>query len=99
MDSSGIGQFIPLILCNIRCMDYPLDKIEVNILQDGPEPLFTDTTECPAAWCSEMDYRKINTPELFEREELFHNLAYKQYSIKEFRDGTAYELINQYIYD
>lgn len=37
-------KFIPLILCNIRCMDYPLDKIEVNILQDGPEPLFTDST-------------------------------------------------------
>lgn len=62
-------------------------------------PVFTDTSDCPAAWCAEMDYRKINKPELFEREELFYNLAYKQYSIKEFRDGTAYENINQYIYN
>lgn len=33
-------KFVPLILCNLVNMDYPPDKIEVNILQDGPEDLF-----------------------------------------------------------
>jgi len=34
-------KFVSLILTNIMFMDYPKNKIEVNILQDGPEPLFT----------------------------------------------------------
>ena len=62
-------------------------------------PVFTDSSQCPAAWCSHKDFKKINNPELFEREELFHNLAYKQYSIKEFRNGEAYENISKYIYN
>jgi len=33
-------KFVPLILCNLIQMDYPPDKIEINILQDGPEDLF-----------------------------------------------------------
>lgn len=32
-------KFAPLILCNLIHLDYPPDKIEVNILQDGPEDL------------------------------------------------------------
>lgn len=68
----------------------------VEALSEGV-PVFTDTSECPAAWCSNRDFRKINNPELFEREELFYNLAYKQYSIKEFRNGTAYENIRKYL--
>jgi hypothetical protein len=38
-------KFLPLILCNIREMIYPKDKIEVNILQDGPEDLFESPEE------------------------------------------------------
>tara|TARA_R110000803_G_scaffold44506_5_gene94181 strand:+ start:271 stop:1083 length:813 start_codon:yes stop_codon:yes gene_type:complete len=34
-------KFIALMLTNIFHMDYPKDKIEVNILQDGPEDLFS----------------------------------------------------------
>ena len=36
-------EFIPLMLCNLVQLDYPPDKIQVNILQDGPEDLFTPT--------------------------------------------------------
>lgn len=34
-------KFVSLMLCNIFHMDYPKSKLEVNILQDGPEDLFT----------------------------------------------------------
>jgi len=33
-------QFVSLMLCNIFHMDYPKSKLEVCILQDGPEDLF-----------------------------------------------------------
>lgn len=33
-------EFLPLILTNIICMDYPKSKIELCILQDGPDDLF-----------------------------------------------------------
>ena len=33
-------KFKPLMLCNIRHMNYPKNKMEVVILQDGPEDLF-----------------------------------------------------------
>ena len=32
-------KFLPLIMNNLFYMDYPRDKIEINILQDGPEDL------------------------------------------------------------
>lgn len=80
--------------CHALVTNASLTAIEA--LSEGI-PVFTDTSECPAAWCAEMDFRKINNPTLFEREELFHNLAYKQYSIKEFRNGTAYDHISRYI--
>ena len=38
-------KFKPLMLCNLRHMDYPKDKIEVVILQDGPEDLFISKDE------------------------------------------------------
>ena len=38
-------KFVPLILCNLVNMDYPPDKIQVNILQDGPEDLFRNKEE------------------------------------------------------
>ena len=34
------NKFLPLILVNLLHMDYPKDKMEVVILQDGPEDLF-----------------------------------------------------------
>jgi len=72
----------------------------IDALKEGV-PVFTDDThyQCPAAWCGQRDFKKINKPELLDREELFWNLSYKQFSIKEFRDGTAYEHINQYIFN
>jgi cellulose synthase/poly-beta-1,6-N-acetylglucosamine synthase-like glycosyltransferase len=33
-------KFVPLMLCNIFYLDYPKNKLEVCILQDGPEDLF-----------------------------------------------------------
>lgn len=33
-------EFIPLIIMNINCQSYPREKIELVILQDGPENLF-----------------------------------------------------------
>jgi len=38
-------KFKPLILCNIFYMDYPKEKLEVCILQDGPEDLFESSNE------------------------------------------------------
>ena len=34
--------FIPLMISNIICQDYPRDKLELVILQDGDEDLFID---------------------------------------------------------
>ena len=71
----------------------------IEALQEGV-PVFTDTPQhCPAAWVAETDFTKINNPTHNDREELFFNLAYKQYSIAEFRNGTAYEHIDRYIYN
>jgi len=38
-------KFKPLILCNLRHMDYPKNKMEVVILHDGPEDLFISKEE------------------------------------------------------
>jgi hypothetical protein len=55
-------------------------------------PVFTTTQKhCPAAWCANTDMSKMNHPTLFDREELFANLAHKQYSIEEMRNGFCYE--------
>lgn len=62
----------------------------VEALAEGI-PVFSTTSQSPTAWCTHQDFRQINTPELFDREQLFFNLAYKQYSIKELQNGTAYE--------
>jgi len=63
-------------------------------------PVFTDQKDyCPAAWCSNTDFSKINTPEYYDREHLFYNLAYKQYSIPEMREGICYENSKLYLFD
>ena len=62
-------------------------------------PVFSPTPKhCPSAWVTNTDFSNIKTPLKEDREELFHNLAYKQYSIKEFRSGEAYNNIKKYIY-
>lgn len=38
-------KFKPLMLCNLRLLDYPKDKLEIIILHDGPEDLFTSKDE------------------------------------------------------
>ena len=54
-------------------------------------PVFGTSDQCPAAWCTNRDLSKINTPVLFDREHLMYNLAYKQFSISEMRNGILYE--------
>ena len=63
-------------------------------------PVFTDQPKYnPAAWCANTDFSKLNNPEYYDREHLFYNLAYKQYSIPEMRDGTCYENSQLYLFD
>jgi hypothetical protein len=81
--------------CHALVTNASLTAIEA--LAEGV-PVFTDTSESPAAWLSNMDFRKINNPVKGDREPLFYDLAYRQFSIKEYRDGTAYEIINQQHY-
>ena len=38
-------KFKPLMLCNLRHLDYPKNKLEIIILHDGPEDLFTSKDE------------------------------------------------------
>lgn len=62
-------------------------------------PVFTDQPRYnPAAWCANTDFTKLNKPEYYDREHLFYNLAYKQYSIPEMRDGTCYENSKLYLF-
>lgn len=79
--------------CHALVTNASLTAIEA--LAEGV-PVFTDTSQNPAAWCANTDFRNLNKPTLFEREELFYNLAYKQFSITELRNGTAYEILDQY---
>jgi len=38
-------EFLPLIVSNIQCQSYPKEKLELVILQDGPEDLFKNQAE------------------------------------------------------
>ena len=95
-DAETISMKEELKGCHALVTSASLTAIEA--LSEGV-PVFTDSSQCPSAWCGEMDFRKINNPDLFDREELFANLAYKQYSIKELRDGTAYENLVRYLHN
>ena len=81
-----------LIGCHALVTNASLTAIEALVLG---VPVFTDTSECPAAWLANKDFRKINNPNRYFRRPLFYDLAYRQFSIKEFRDGTAYEIISK----
>ena len=54
-------------------------------------PVFSTSDYAPSAWCTNRDFSKLENPYKYDREHLFYNLAYKQYSIKEMREGLCYE--------
>ena len=64
-------------------------------------PVFTTSPDfCPAAWCAQTDFSKINDPwkpSDRQRESLLNNLAYKQFSIREMREGIAYNIAMEYL--
>lgn len=63
----------------------------VDALKAGV-PVFATSHQCPTAWCTNFELYKINNPAQFDRELLFNNLAYRQFSIREINNGTAYEI-------
>lgn len=70
----------------------------IDALKAGIPVVATSKRFCPAAWCSNT-MRQINNLTLYDREQLFYNLAYKQYSIKEMREGICYENSKLYLID
>lgn len=64
-------------------------------------PVFTTNYEhCPAAWCAnKLGDVSLDKPHLYDREQLFYNLAYKQYSIKEMKEGVCYENSRLYLFN
>jgi len=54
-------------------------------------PVFSTSDVAPSAWCTNRDFSKLDNPYKYDREHLFYNLAYKQYSIREMREGLCYE--------
>ena len=58
-------------------------------------PVFSNSTQCPSAWCTNLDISNINNIAYNNREELFFNLAYKQFSIPEYQSGYAYKIIKE----
>lgn len=66
----------------------------IDALQRGV-PVFSTSVNSPAAWCNNRDISRINDPILYDREKLFYNLAYKQFSINEMRDGSMYEILSK----
>ena len=68
----------------------------VDALLEGV-PVFGTSLLCPTAWCTHYDFSEINKPRMFDREHLLANLAYKQFSIKEMRDGTCHEISMRFL--
>ena len=64
-------------------------------------PVFTTSPDlCPAAWCAQSDFSKIDKPwrpSDRQRESLMNNLAYKQFSIEEMRNGLCYNIATEYL--
>ena len=65
------------------------------------KPVFTTSpTDCPTAWCSNTNFDNLKDPLFFsekDRQELYNNLAYKQFSIPEMRDGTCYDIATKHL--
>lgn len=77
-------------LAGAKAMITSASLSSVDALKAGV-PVFSTSRQCPTAWCTNFDFNKINNPVLFDREQLFYNLAYKQFSIEEMRNGIHYE--------
>jgi len=82
-----LGGFAVVLSASICAVDALINGI----------PVFSTHSYAPSAWCTNFDLSLINKPEYFDREELFYNLAYKQYSIKEMREGICYENSNRWL--
>lgn len=61
-------------------------------------PVFSTHHYSPASWVSNWHLENIDNPIKGDREQLFYNLAYKQYSIKEMREGICYDNSMQYLH-
>ena len=64
----------------------------VDALKAGV-PVFATSDSCPAAWCTNRDFSLLDNPNKYDRTRLFNNLAYKQFTIEELRNGTAYDIM------
>ena len=67
----------------------------IDALLAGVPVFSTSSNLCPSAWCTNTNLAKINWPVKYEREHLLANLAWKQFSIEEMRNGVCYEAINR----
>lgn len=63
----------------------------IDALKAGVPVFSTTPQHSPAAWCTNKDLTTINNPARFDREMLFANLAWKQFSIEEMRNGFCYD--------
>ena len=71
----------------------------IDALLNGVPVFTTAPKTCPAAWCSNTDFDRINKPVLFDREQLLANLAWKQFSIQEMENGFCYENVMRLQYN
>ena len=74
--------------------------VSTTALLMGKAVFTTAPDFCPIAWCSNTNFDNLKTPIFFsdeERQQLFNNLAYKQFSITEMRDGVCYDIAKQYL--
>ena len=69
----------------------------IDALKLGKPVYSTSPEHCPAAWCSTNFLNWHEKTPFKDRETLFNNLGFKQFSIEEFRNGTAYDLWNEYL--
>ena len=83
---------------NAYCLITACSLTSIDALKAGVPVISTNKEHCPAAWCSNT-LDQINNLKLYDREQLFYNLAYKQYSIKEMREGICYENSKLYLID
>jgi hypothetical protein len=71
----------------------------IDALKAGVQ-VFSTASVCPASWCAERDFSKINNLSNSDnRIELFSNLAWKQFSIEEMRSGFFYEHYSRLVYN
>ena len=81
---------------NAYCLITAGSLTSIDALKAGVPVISTNKKFAPSAWCSNS-LHQINNIKLYDREQLFYNLAYKQYSIKEMREGICYENSKLYL--